>query len=69
MFLIGDIIGISNELTTDGISLKKFIDGEDIIEINNARVSNAKENLEVAEERFKSGIISSFDLTILSFIK
>ena len=27
-----DIIGISNELTTDGISLKKFIDGEDIIE-------------------------------------
>lgn len=33
----------------------------DIIEINNARVSNAKENLEVAEERFKSGIISSFD--------
>ena len=33
----------------------------DIIEINNARVLNARENLEVAEERFKSGIISSFD--------
>ena len=33
----------------------------DIIEINNARVLNAKENLEVAETRFKSGVISSFD--------
>lgn len=33
----------------------------DIIELNEARVSNAKENLEVAEERFKSGVITSFD--------
>ncbi|MFT6148441.1 MAG: outer membrane protein TolC [Saprospiraceae bacterium] len=33
----------------------------DIIELNDARVSNAKENLEVAEERFKSGVITSFD--------
>lgn len=33
----------------------------DIIELNEARVSNAKENLEVAETRFKSGVITSFD--------
>lgn len=33
----------------------------DIIELNNARVANAKENLEVAESRFKSGVITSFD--------
>lgn len=33
----------------------------DIIELNEARVSNAKENLAVAEERFKSGVITSFD--------
>ncbi|MFK7947312.1 MAG: TolC family protein [Saprospiraceae bacterium] len=33
----------------------------DIIELNNARVLNAKENLEVAETRFKSGVITSFD--------
>jgi outer membrane protein TolC len=33
----------------------------DIIELNDARVANAKENLSVAEERFKSGIITSFD--------
>ena len=32
-----------------------------IIELNDARVGNAKENLEVAETRFKSGVITSFD--------
>ena len=32
-----------------------------IIELNDARVENAKENLEVAEIRFKSGVITSFD--------